>query len=150
MTNDLVYQHNSGPSPDWLHEYEATAVGTYVFMLLDLSTTRTTLEVFNAFAESAETFEFDKTIVPVRLARLGNENLISRSQAKRLIARFDRFRLVILDFQGVSEVGQGFADEVFRVFARSHPDVSLQYVNAAPGVAQMIRRVTSLTQGAGA
>ena len=29
---------------------------------------------------------FDKTIVPVLLARYGNEQLISRSQAKRLLA----------------------------------------------------------------
>jgi hypothetical protein len=93
-------------------------------------------------SDSQETFEFDKTIVPVRLARLGNENLVSRSQAKRLVVRFDQFRRVILDFEGVPEIGQAFADELFRVFANGHPQVSLTTVNTVPSVEHMIRRVT--------
>lgn len=67
---------------------------------------------------------FNKTVVPVRLARL-DDKLISRSQAKRLVARFEGFKKVILDFEGVDDIGQAFADEVFRVFQQSHPDVQL-------------------------
>jgi hypothetical protein len=44
---------------------------------------------------------------------------VSRSEAKRLPRGLDRFAHVTLDFQGVVLVGQGFIDEVFRVWARS-------------------------------
>lgn len=141
--NDLQYEHNAaGTVWDWLQELDDAVPGTGVYMLLRMDTTRTSRQVFDEFADSQETFEFDKTIVPVRLARLGNENLVSRSQAKRLIVRFDQFRRVILDFEGAPEIGQAFADELFRVFANGHPQVLLTTVNTVPSVEQMIRRVT--------
>src|SRR3989304_1763905 len=46
---------------------------------------------------------FVKTIVPVRLAQYEGEKLVSRSQAKRLSLRFERFRHVVLDFAQVVE-----------------------------------------------
>ncbi len=79
-------------------------------------------------------------MVPVRLARVGDENLISRSQAKRLLQRVDRFRHVVLDFNSVSNIGQAFADEIIRVFALVHPEVELTAIQALPEVQQMIRR----------
>lgn len=33
--------------------------------------------------------------------------------------RFERFRNIELDFKGVDEIGQAFADELFRVYARA-------------------------------
>ena len=56
---------------------------------------------------------FNKTVVPVRLAQYGNDQLISRSQAKRVLARIDLFSTVLLDFEGVPAIGRAFADEVF-------------------------------------
>jgi hypothetical protein len=66
--------------------------------------------------------------------------LVTRSQAKRLHQRVDRFRRVGLDFAGVELIGQGFADEVFRVFANSHPEVALSAIDAVPAVHAMIVR----------
>jgi ABC-type glycerol-3-phosphate transport system substrate-binding protein len=54
--------------------------------------------------------------------------------------RFERFKRVELDFAGVSEIGQAFADEMFRVFAAAHPAIKITPVNAEPAVVQMIRR----------
>jgi hypothetical protein len=54
----------------------------------------------------------------VRLAKYGNDQLISRSQAKRLLARIELFKIVLFDFSGVETIGQAFADEIFRVFAQ--------------------------------
>ena len=67
---------------------------------------------------------------------------VSRSEAKRLVADLDRFREVILDFTGVTGVGQGFVDQIFRVWARAHPEVKLvpREMNAA--VEFMVRRGT--------
>ena len=79
----------------------------------------------------------------MKLARLGDEQLISRSQAKRLIARFDRFKIVILDFKGVNEVGQAFADELFRVYATAHPQVEITPINMTEQVERMWKRAVS-------
>ena len=114
--------------------------GTFVSMNIDPRSPRRLVEVFDRFSDKEEDYGFTRTHVPVALARHGTENLISRSQAKRLVARFDRFKDVLLDFATVPMIGQAFADEVFRVFQNAHPDIKLTWINAAPEVEQMIRR----------
>lgn len=101
---------------------------------------RTLDEVFDAFSDKENDYKFSRTNVPVALARVGDENLVSRSQAKRLLARLDRFEDVFLDFTGVESIGQAFADEIFRVFPIDHPAVRLQPVHTVPAVDRMIRR----------
>lgn len=78
------------------------------------------------------------------LAQYGGEQLVSRSQAKRLIARFDNFKTVILDFADVPEIGQAFSDEVFRVYVRAHPDVEIVPINMTAQVEGMYRRVQTV------
>ena len=67
--------------------------------------------------------------------------LVSRSKAKQLIARFDRFKTIILDFKGVQEIGQAFSDELFRVYGVSHPDIDILPKNMTEPVERMRRRV---------
>ncbi len=116
--------------------------GTLVRLGLLHDTQRTMKEVYSEFTEP-NSLDFSKTMVPVRLAKHEGEKLVSRSQAKRLVARFEMFRTVILDFTGVTEIGQAFADEVFRVFTTSHPEISLSVINAATDVQDMIARATA-------
>lgn len=92
-------------------------------------TARTTKKVFDDFS-TAEQDGFTKTIVPVRLSLYGDEQLVSRSQAKRLLARVDKFKTVVLDFEGVSTIGHSYADEIFRVFANANPAIQLLSINA--------------------
>lgn len=116
--------------------------GTRVTMAVRLSSTLALRDIFNRYTTGApDDLSFDRTVIPVRLARLGGENLLSRSQAKRVLSGIDKFKVVELDFEGVPEIGQAFADEIFRVFAAAHPEVSLRAVHAGPGVLPMIRRV---------
>jgi DNA-binding MarR family transcriptional regulator len=124
---------------DWAFDRPAGTPGTLVRMRLANDSARRVQDVFTAFA-APEEYAFVRTEVPVLLAQYEGEKLVSRSQARRLCARFERFREVVLDFAGVSEIGQAFADEVFRVFALAHPGVRLEAVNVTPAVAQMIRR----------
>jgi len=77
---------------------------------------------------------------PGRLAQYGDKLLISRSQAKRLLARVDRFKTVLLDFEGVSAIGQAFSDENFRVFRSQHPTMDLYPIHANTEVQEMINR----------
>jgi hypothetical protein len=68
---------------------------------------------------------------------------ISRSQAKRVLARIELFRTVVFDFSGVAAIGQAFADEIFRVFALAHPGIELQFVHTNAPVRNMIDRARS-------
>ena len=95
-------------------------------------------DVFAAYTD-AESLRFTRTRVTLRLASFG-KTLVSRSEAKRLVARLGDFEHVTLDFSGVDVVGQGFCDEVFRVFARAHPKVSLEPVGMNDTVAFMVGR----------
>lgn len=115
-------------------------IGTIARMAVRLDHTRTIQQVFEEFQD--DDLGFSKTKVPVSLAVIGEENLVSRSQAKRLLSRFDRFREVILDFHQVETIGQAFADEVFRVFASQHPEIHLTAQRANDAITRMIRRAT--------
>lgn len=117
--------------------------GTHVFMTMRNDSATSLRDVFATFTSDDGEFRFDKTVVPVELLAFGDDLLVSRSQAKRLLNRFDRFRTVILDFGGVPSIGQAFADEIFRVFPSSNPDVELVPINANENVAKMIIRATS-------
>jgi len=65
---------------------------------------------------------------------------VSRSEAKRLTSGLDRFDDVVLDFTGVEMVGQGFVDEIFRVWGAAHPNVTLVPVHMVEPVAFMVAR----------
>jgi anti-sigma regulatory factor (Ser/Thr protein kinase) len=86
-----------------------------------------------------ETLRFTRTRATIKLAALGSV-LVSRSEARRLVARLPEFTHVVLDFSGVDAVGQGFCDEVFRVFAREHPEVTLEPAGMSDAVAFMVAR----------
>ena len=121
--------------------------GTKVTMSIALSSTRTTSEVFLEYMNAPDDYGFTRTVVPMRLAQYEGDQLVSRSQAKRLIARFDRFKTVLLDFAGVPEIGQGFADEIFRVYGRQHPEVNLLPTNMTEQVERMWRRAVMSDAG---
>lgn len=131
------YSENSG---DWLVEdNEKMASGTTIQLQISSNSKTTTQQVFDKF--TGDDFGFTKTHVPVFLARYGGENLISRSQAKRLLTRFERFKEIVLDFDHVDSIGQAFADEIFRVFANQNPNVHLIPANANEQVQKMISHV---------
>lgn len=141
QSGKLYFAHDDGET-DVLAEQSGDVPGTQVRMWLANDSTRTTKEVFDRFALPEE-FTFAKTIVPVKLAQHEGESLVSRSQAKRLTMRFERFQTVILDFAGVAEIGQGFADEVFRVFQTAHPNTLLAPVNMVDAVRAMVERANA-------
>ncbi|TMK96253.1 MAG: DUF4325 domain-containing protein [Actinobacteria bacterium] len=112
--------------------------GTGVRCTIHRNSARVLKDVFDAYSDP-ETYEFAKSSVKVRLSERG-QVFLSRSEAKRLLAGLDAFRQVVIDFSGVNEIGQGFADEVFRVWNREHPETSLVPANMSPAIAEMVRR----------
>ncbi len=139
LSGGVHFSHQFDDAEDWILERARSGSGTMVWMKLDNRSSRTLERVFDRFTSDDE-LGFTKTVVPVRLARFGDDKLVSRSQAKRLLARVDRFKTVIFDFTEVDSIGQAFADEVFRVFASRHPQVAILATEANAAVHRMIQR----------
>ena len=69
------------------------------------------------------------------------EDYISRSQAKRLLIGLDKFREIILNFKKVKNIGQGFIDEIYRVFGNKHPNIKIKSINANNLIESMIQHI---------
>ena len=111
--------------------------GTRVFGRIPARPHRTIADVFAEFTD--DDLEFSKTRPLVRLSH-GGGSYVSRSEAKLLLSRLEQFREVELDFAGVETVGQGFADEVFRVWPLVHPGTEIRPINMNAAVRFMIDR----------
>jgi anti-sigma regulatory factor (Ser/Thr protein kinase) len=137
----LFYSRVRKDDSDWLIETEERPryeIGTVINMRISTDAHWTMLEVFNSYQN--DDIGFRRTHVPVKLAKYPGEQLVSRSQAKRILARFERFSEVLLDFQGVSEIGQPFADEIFRVYKASHPGINVMAIRTNEPVQRMINQ----------
>ena len=130
----------SAGAGNWSFAEREAAGGTSVTMRISPESPRTTQEVIERFSIAKDGSGFDRTRVAVRLVEPAGSTLVSRSQAKRIVARLERFKEVILDFAGVESVAPAFADEIFRVFASGHPKVCLVPVHDNEQVRQMIHR----------
>lgn len=146
-SGDLFYIRRRKNEDEWLVEVgdiQNPQIGTTVTMTISTEAEWTQRDIFNKY--QSDDFRFRKTHVPIKLGRYPGEQLVSRSQAKRILARFDQFSEVMLDFDGVEDIGQPFADEIFRVFKIDHPDTEIFYVNANKDVKTMIEYVTMAPQ----
>lgn len=144
FSGDLAFVHKDGLEKDFLVHNDKQHKGTWVIMRLRLNSSKTMKSVFDAYTGGVdEDFAFNKTVVPVRLALYEGERLVSRSQAKRILNRVEKFKIVMLDFQGVESIGQAFADEVFRVFVRKNPQITLVPINMTLEVEKMVKAAQS-------
>ena len=112
--------------------------GTEVVFSISKKSKRNLSDIFAAYAPEEFDYRFDRTRVTVKL--FGKE-YISRSEARRLLHGLDKFKEITLDFTGVTSLGQGFADEVFRVFQRAHPDIVIRIENLSPTLKPIIDHV---------
>lgn len=140
LSGCLYFQHTH-PENDWLLEDRVDETqGTHIRMTISQKSKITTKKVYAKFTSRDGESEFSKTHIPIRLFQFGTDNLVSRSQARRVLTRFEQFREIILDFDEVASIGQAFADEIFRVYQNEHPDVHLHHVNTSRDTLAMIRR----------
>lgn len=116
--------------------------GTRVTFSIDISSAKHLNDVFKEFQSNPGEYAFDKTEIHIKLYTMGTV-YVSRSQAKRILSGLDKFKSIVLDFDKVPSVGQAFADEIFRVFKNSHPDISIETTNMNDAVEFMISRVSS-------
>ena len=129
---------------DWFLERAEDSIseGTALIMKIALDSKRKMREVHAQYQheDSDGIQKFDKTHILVQLSKLGDERYVSRSQARRIVLGLEKFKHVVLDFKNISTVGQGFVDEVFRVFQSKYPRIEITYINANDDVRFMIER----------
>jgi len=144
LANGLRYGKFNGPD-DWFFKRrkDKQEEGTYVLMQIRFDSKRCAEQIFNEYSKSDSDSgikKFDKTHILVTLSKLEEERYVSRSQAKRILIGLEKFREIILDFKDITSVGQGFVDEIFRVFKNEHPETLIKYCNANTDVEFRIKR----------
>jgi hypothetical protein len=114
-------------------------LGTKVAFVIFEDSRRNLTEVFKKYTD--ESFKFSATEVTVKLYQPGGlHSFVSRSQARRILYGLDKFRKITLDFSGVAMVGQGFADEIFRVWKNKYPKTEIISINDNEDIRFMMSR----------
>lgn len=83
--------------------------------------------------------QFAVTCISVSVAA-GAAGYATRSAARELLADKQQFEVIILDFSNVENIGQGFADEVFRVYQAQHPTVTIDPIHMNEQVAFLVNQ----------
>jgi anti-sigma regulatory factor (Ser/Thr protein kinase) len=111
--------------------------GTSVVCQIDPQVSRTLTEIFREYTRD---HAFVRTRPIVKLFEIGAV-FVSRSEARRLLDGLEAdFDTVEVDFTGVTDVGQGFVDELLRVWPAAHPDKTVIPTNTNEAVEFMIQR----------
>ena len=126
------------PFNEFQFSLDESVKGTFVFMLLNNHSKKTTKEVFNRFSSVEE--GFIKTQIPIAHV-FPNGSPVSRSEARRLGELVLKFKEIDLDFTNVEELGQAFCHELFIVWQARNPEKQLNILNANEDVLNMINRV---------
>ncbi|MED5620479.1 STAS-like domain-containing protein [Ideonella sp. BN130291] len=139
--NGSAFQRRGWDGPGWRSGRPLPRQGTSIYLAIALDTRRTLDSVLDAWSCDGSGVAFDRTSVSLRLLAGSNIALDSRAQARRVVARLQQFRRAEVDFDGVHDIGHGFADELFRVFAQSHPGVQIVPTNMSGRVAALVNAV---------
>ena len=110
-------------------------IGTRVRCEVDATTTNTPQEAFDTLTDP-DAIGSNKTKIRISLFEGGG--FVSRAEAKKLGSHLESFGMVELDFEGIEGVGQGFVDELFRVWHNNHPQTRLVPVRANRSILSMI------------
>lgn len=135
--NEYVYEKDN-LMQDWTFRTRYGSRGTEIIMTVNIHSETTCQHVFRSY--EGDDNSFDKTEFTVQLADFKESSFISRSQAKRILLGLDKFSLITFDFKKIEFIGQGFVDEIFRIFKNNHPNIKIQYINANDSVRFMIER----------
>ncbi len=118
--------------------------GTRVVFTVARNSDRHLNTIFEKYQSRPGSYAFDKTEIHIRLFTMSTV-YVSRSQARRILTGLEKFKKIILDFDRVPNVGQSFADEIFRVFQSRYPKISIEPIHMNETVRFMVERVEKPT-----
>lgn len=110
--------------------------GTCVYFEIASHSKKTLKPLFDKYSDAD--YDFDRSDYKVKIT--ADREWLSRSQAKRILFGLDKYNKLIFDFKDVQMIGQAFADEIFRVYQNTHPDMEITFINAGEAVTGMILR----------
>ena len=142
MDNFLIYSSgkiftSSKFDDDNIFDLSTNVNGTCVLMSLSNFTHKTPKEIFDQYSDNDGSFV--TTRIPLK--NVFDAAPVSRSQAKRVCNRLEKFEEAILDFDGIEWMGQGFAHQIFVVFKNAHPEISIVPQNMNDSVENMYNHV---------
>ena len=140
--NGLMYKRDNIAN-DWSFQtIDSKTAGTSVSMTININSSRDIQSVFRKHQDNEdEDLPFDRTEIKISMLELTRDgDFISRAQAKLITDKLDPFKRVTLDFSKVKTVGQGFVDEIFRVYQNQRPELKIHYINANEDIEFMIKR----------
>lgn len=124
---------------DSIFDISENVEGTCVVMSLSNFTHKVPKEIFDQYSDVDGSFV--TTRIPLK--DIFDAAPVSRSQAKRVCNRLENFEEVILDFDGIDWMGQGFAHQIFVVFQNAHPEISVVPQNMNDSVESMYNHVVN-------
>lgn len=143
VSSDLGYGKDNLEDDWFIETHDERVKGTVGSLKISITSNRKLADVFRQYEtldENEGIGQFDKTHIIVKLSKLDQDHYVSRSQAKRILMGLEKFNHIVMNFRDIKTVGQGFVDEVFRIFQRKHPKTKIEYTNANEDVRFMIER----------
>lgn len=139
VSSGKIFTHNKYDDSRIIDLADSNTKGTCVVMSLSNYTHKKSVEVFDLYSNADG--GFSKIKIPMK--NVFDTSPVSRSQAKRVCNRLENFKEVLIDFEGIEWMGQGFAHQVFVVFANEHTDTKIIPVNMNEDVTKMYNHVIS-------
>ncbi len=137
ISSGKIFTNNKYDSSRIMNIADKNEKGTCVVMSLSNFTQKTPQEIFDLYADVDGGFV--KTKIPLK--NIFGTSPVSRSQAKRVCSRLEKFQEVIIDFEDLQWMGQGFAHQLFVVFANEHPGIRLVPINMNEDVTKIYNHV---------
>jgi anti-sigma regulatory factor (Ser/Thr protein kinase)/DNA-binding MarR family transcriptional regulator len=124
-----------------IKQVSARKRGTRVIFEVSINSNLHLADVFKKYTNHSQNsdYGFDKTEIRVKLYTTSGVH-ISRSQARRILSGLEKFQVIMLDYEQVPVVGQAFADEIYRVFHNTYPNIQIKEENMSEGVRFMVER----------
>jgi len=139
ISSGKIFTNNKFDDSFVINLAEENQIGTCVIMELSNFSNKLAKDVFDEYANIDG--GFNKTRIPLK--NIFDSSPVSRSQAKRVCNRLEKFIEVIVDFDNIDWMGQGFAHQLFVVFQNNHKEIKITPVNMNNDVARMYAHVTT-------
>ncbi len=141
-SNGKVYSFSHLREDVFADYTDGFSFGTAVYLSLSNRSQKNLTDIFEEYSDVEN--GFTKTRIPLK--NVFETPPVSRSQAKRIGSRLEQFKDVEIDFDDIAYLGQGFAHEIFFVFANAHPEIKLTPLNTNETVKKMISHVSPRQQ----